>query len=145
MASSMSARFDDGIVDQRFRAELFLGFGAVALALAVVGLYAVQAFRVSLRRTEVGVRMSFGATRRDIWRLLVRQTVWPVLTGIALGLLLTYWAAQFLQGFLFHVDARDPWVYALVALAILAASVAAAWFPARRACAIDPATALRTT
>jgi len=62
---------------------------------------------------------------------------------VAIGIVLSLWAAQFLQSFLHHVDARDPWTYALVALTLVTAAVAAAWIPARRASRTDPTEVLR--
>jgi ABC-type lipoprotein release transport system permease subunit len=66
-----------------------------------------------------------------------------VIVGILAGLIVTYWAAKFLQSFLYQVDARDPVTYVLVALALIATAIMAAWLPARRAARTDPATVLR--
>jgi hypothetical protein len=141
--SSVTARFDQGLVDQKFRAELFSGFGAVALLLAVIGLYAVQSFNVALRQTEFGIRISLGAEPGDLWRMLIRQTLRPVVAGIVIGMVMALWAAQFLQVFLVHVDVRDLSTYACVTAVFLAVSVLAAWLPARRAARTDPAVVLR--
>ena len=138
-----SERFERGVVNHKFRAQLFLSFGLVALVLASIGLYAVQSFNVAMRQSEFGIRISLGAEPIHLWRLLVRQTMRPVLAGIALGLVVTYWAARFLQSFLVAVDARDPWTYLIVALVLMAAALAAVWLPARRAAAVDPLVALR--
>jgi hypothetical protein len=139
----VTVRFDQGIVDQKFRAELFSGFGAVALLVAVIGLYAVQSFNVALRQREFGIRISLGAEPHDLWRMLLRQTLRPVLVGVVVGLLVTYWAAQFLQALLVHVDARDLSTYAFVTAVLVAVGVLAAWLPARRAVRTDPAVVLR--
>jgi predicted lysophospholipase L1 biosynthesis ABC-type transport system permease subunit len=128
----------------RFQAALFASFGVIALLLAAVGLYAVAAFDVARRRHEMGVRLTLGATGRDLRRLVIRAAVSPVLIGSTIGLLVTWWAAQFLQAFLFEVDARDPWTYGLVALTLVATAVVAAWLPARRAARTDPAMVLRS-
>ena len=142
-ASAVTARFDRSIVDQRFRAQLFSAFGLVAILLAVVGLYAVQSFNVGMRQREFGIRLSLGARPRNLRRMLIGQTFRPVLVGIAIGMVVTYWAAQFLQSLLVQVDARDPWTYALVALVLLVAALVAVWLPARRAARVDPAVVLR--
>jgi ABC-type lipoprotein release transport system permease subunit len=75
--------------------------------------------------------------------MLTRQMFAPVAAGLLAGGLVTWWIAQFLQGFLHEVDARDPWTYAAVACALLVASVAATLIPARRAARTDPVIALR--
>jgi ABC-type antimicrobial peptide transport system permease subunit len=95
------------------------------------------------RRHETGVRMAMGATGTDIRRAVIGGALRPVVAGAAAGLVVTWWAAQYLQSFLFEVDARDPWTYALVALVLVATAVVAAWVPARHAARTDPASVLR--
>jgi predicted permease len=142
-ASTVTAQFAAGVRDQRFRAQLFMSFGAIALILAVIGLYAVQSFNVVLREREFGIRVSLGASRRDLWSVLARQTVGPLMVGCGMGMLLVYWAAQFLQSFLVGVDARDPWTFLIAAGTLTAAAIAATLLPARRAGRVDPVTWLR--
>jgi len=127
----------------RFQAVLFASIAVIALVLASVGLYALAAFDVARRRREMGIRLALGATARDLRRAVIGVAVRPVILGAAAGLILTWWAAQFLQAFLFEVDARDPWTFALVALVLVATAVLAAWLPARRAARTDPASVLR--
>jgi predicted permease len=141
--SYVPERFSGGLIDQKFRTMLFTTFGVVALLLAAVGLYAVGSFEVAMRRSEMGVRMSLGATAGNLQRLVIREALTPVIVGILAGLIVTYWAAKFLQSFLYQVDARDPVTYVLVALALIATAIMAAWLPARRAARTDPATVLR--
>jgi putative ABC transport system permease protein len=135
--------FSSGLLDQKFRTMLFSTFGIVALLLAAVGLYAVGSFEVAMRRSEMGVRMSLGATAGNLQRLVIRDALTPVVVGILVGLIVTYWGAKFLQSFLYQVDARDPVTYVLVALVLIATAIVAAWLPARRAARTDPATVLR--
>lgn len=129
--------------DDRFRAALFMTFGVIALALAVVGLFSVASFEVALRRREMGVRVALGATPMALSMLVVREAVRPVMLGAALGLLLAFWAGKFLQSFLTGVDARDPGTLIIVAGVLILTSSCAAWIPARRAARTDPATVLR--
>jgi predicted permease len=129
----------------RFQAVLFASAAVIALVLAAVGLYALAAFDVARRRREMGIRLTLGATARDLRRAVVGTAVRPVIAGAAAGLVVAWWAAQYLQSFLFEVDARDPWTYALVALVLVATAVVAAWLPARRAARTDPASVLRAT
>ena len=142
-ASPIEERLTRGVADDRFRAELFSSFGLVALALAVIGVYAVQSFNVAMRRGEMGIRLSLGATRRDLWTLLIRDALRPILVGALAGSALMYWAAQFLQSFLTAVDARGPWAYVGFTCSLLAVAFLAAWIPARRAARTDPAVVLR--
>jgi putative ABC transport system permease protein len=137
------ARLRAGLRDQRFRAVLFSTFGMVGLALAAVGLYAVASFEVGVRRQELGVRLSLGARPRDLARQVLRESLKPVLLGVATGLLVSLWAARFLQVFLYQVDARDPGTYLIVAATLVATAAVAAWRPARRAAHTDPAVVLR--
>ncbi len=133
-----------GLVDQKFRTMLFTAFGLVALLLAAVGLYAVASFEVVMRRAEMGVRMSLGATPGNIQRLVIREALTPAVIGILAGLIVTYWGAKFLQSFLYRVDARDPMTYVLVALVLIVTATVAAWLPACRAARTDPAVVLRS-
>lgn len=136
-------QLSSGLVDQKFRTMLFSAFGSVALLLAAVGLYAVGSFEVVLRRFEMGLRISLGATPGNLQFLVIRDALGPVVFGVSLGLITTYWAAKFLQSFLYKVDARDPVLYVFVAVVLVATSTLAAWLPARRAAKVDPIEALR--
>jgi ABC-type antimicrobial peptide transport system permease subunit len=127
----------------RFQTALFGSLATIALVLAAIGLYAIAAFECAAGRYEAGVRLALGATRADIRRHLLTFALLPVLAGAALGLVFAWWAARYLQSFLFEVDARDPWTLMLVATALIATAVLAAWVPARRAAQTDPVTVLR--
>jgi putative ABC transport system permease protein len=140
----LPARFDRVLEDPRFRAVLFIVLAMSALVLSAVGLYAVSSFEVRQREYEMGVRLSLGATAGDINRLVLNRACRPVLIGLAFGFIGAYWAAQFIQRFLYQVEARDPWMYLPVAGLLLAAALLAAWLPARRAGGLDPAIVLRS-
>jgi len=135
----------ESLREQRFRATLFGLFGAVALALAAIGLYAVQSFAVTQRHREMGIRLAIGGTPADVRRLVFRESLRPVLIGMAAGLIAAWWAAQFVQSYLHQIDARDPRTLAFVAASLVATSLLAAWLPARRAARTDPAIVLRST
>ena len=141
--SHVAATLEPFMVDPRFRAALLGTLALTGLILAAVGLYAVASADVALRRYETGVRLALGATVRNVSRRVIVDTCQPVLLGVAAGLMVSYWSAQYLQAFLRRVDARDPWTYALVALTLIATAVASAWLPARRAASTDPAAVLR--
>jgi putative ABC transport system permease protein len=140
---TMEAKIGSSIAPQRF-AMLLLGiFAALALALAAVGLYGVIAYSVARRTREIGLRMSVGAARSDIFGLVVRQgMIWAVL-GAAIGLAASAAASRVLASFLFGVTERDPLTFAVVPLVLLAVAFAASAAPALTASRIDPIRALR--
>jgi predicted permease len=127
----------------RVGAILFGLFGAIALLLAVVGVYGVKAYAVSRRTREIGIRMAIGAQPRDVFTLLLKQSVLQILVALTAGLLLSCAAGKVLAQILYRVSPTDP--LALGASTVILASVAllACWLPARRATRIDPTVALR--
>jgi hypothetical protein len=129
----------------RFQAALFGSLAAVALVIACVGLFALTTFEMARRTFEMGVRLSLGATPRQLRRLVIAWALRPVLIGACAGLAVTWWAARFLQSFVFEVDARDFWTYAVVAFVLVITAVVASWLPARRAARTDPTLVLRAT
>jgi putative ABC transport system permease protein len=135
--------YDRALEAPRFRAVLFGVFAAIALMVAMTGLYATAGYLAIQRKKEIGVRLTLGAVRGSIIRLVVMETCLPVVAGTAAGLLLAAWAARYVQVFLYEVDARDPWTYLLVAVVLIVTSVGAAWLPAYRASRADPAETLR--
>jgi ABC-type antimicrobial peptide transport system permease subunit len=143
-ATPVNDRLVSALRDQRFRATLFGSFAIVALALACVGLYAVTAFEVRLRRREMGVRLALGATPSRLRRFVLMSAIRPVAGGAAVGLLAAWWTAEHLQPFVHQVDARDPGTLVLVAGLLVATGTLAAWLPAREASRVDPAVVLRS-
>jgi putative ABC transport system permease protein len=127
---------------------LLLGlFSAVALVLAIVGIYGVLAYSVAQRRQELGIRLALGAEKSDIFRLVVGQGLTLTLIGISIGLvtaLILSWAMSgLLSEHLYNVSARDLATFSLAPLAFLAIAVLASYLPARRATKVDPTEALR--
>jgi predicted permease len=141
----MAPMYDRALEAPRFRAMLFGLFGIVALVIAMVGLYALTSFEVTSRRSELGVRIALGASRRAVLRLVLVDSSKPVVVGLIAGLGVAAWAAPFLQSFLHRMNARDPWMLAVAAAALLGASLAAAWLPAWRATRVNPVDVLRQT
>ncbi len=122
---------------------MFSIFAAVALLLASVGLYAVMAYSVSRRQTEVGVRMAMGADAGRIVGLILLQGSRPLAVGLVVGLLLALGLGRALSSQLFGVSAIDPLTYAGVPLLLVVVSLAALLGPATRASRIEPVVALR--
>jgi putative ABC transport system permease protein len=115
----------------------------VALALALVGLYGVTAFVTGQRRQEISVRIALGASASDVMRLLVRDSLRPVLYGLAAGLLGAALGSRVLTGVLYGLSPADPLTFAAALIVLLTASTGAVVLPTRRAAAVDPAAVLR--
>jgi ABC-type antimicrobial peptide transport system permease subunit len=135
-----------GMVAKEWFYTLILAlFGAMALALAALGVYGAVSVAVSLRTHEIGVRMALGAARGDVRAAVMREGLALAAVGAAIGAAASWMATRLLlsTGLLFQVAPRDPLTFALVPAVLLAAAVAACWGPARRATRVDPVIALR--
>jgi putative ABC transport system permease protein len=124
-------------------ATMFLGFGALALALATIGLYAVIAFAVVQRQQEFGVRLALGARGADLLRMVVGEGARVTLGGVTIGTAVALAAAPFVGPLLYHESPRDPIVYAIVSVVLLIVGLVASAVPASRAARVDPNVALR--
>ena len=125
-------------------AELVTALGFIGLALTVVGLYGYLAFRVTQRRREIGIRMALGASRGATSLLVLRDTGFMGLIGLALGVLIAIGASRLESSLVFGVNPLDAFSI-VVAITILASAVTVAgWIPARRAASVEPMQALRT-
>jgi predicted permease len=117
--------------------------GALALVLAVVGLYATVSYSVTQRTREIGVRMAVGARSGDVLRLVFRSSLALTITGVLIGSVLALVATRAIRHWLYHVTPLEPSAY-LIAIAVLVGAVGlASWLPARRALRVDPLVALR--
>jgi predicted permease len=125
-------------------ATLFGAFGAIALILAVVGVYGVKAYAVACRTREIGIRMALGAHRRDVFALIMRQGVLQTALAVAGGLLLSLAAGRVLAKILYDVSPSDPLALITATVMLASAALLACFFPANRATRVDPLTALRT-
>jgi ABC-type antimicrobial peptide transport system permease subunit len=87
--------------------------------------------------------MSLGSTPGNVQRLVIRETLFPVIVGLGIGTVVAYWASKFAQSWWYKIDSRDPATYLLAAAMLIVSTALAAWLPARRASRIDPMAALR--
>lgn len=127
---------------------LLLGvFSAVAMVLAIIGIYGVLAYSVAQRRQELGIRLALGAGKADILRLVVVQGLGLTMTGVAIGLfaalLMSWLMASRISGFLYKISVRDLTTFVLAPLVFLLIALFASYVPARRATQVDPNEALR--
>jgi ABC-type antimicrobial peptide transport system permease subunit len=139
---SAQSRLDRSIATRQLIAFAFAAFGAVALILALGGIYAVLSYVVGRRRQEIGIRMALGARRAQVVRLVVRQGLRLVALGVAIGLPLALVATNSLASLLVDVSARDPLTYVAAVLLLAGTALISALIPARRAAGVDPKTAL---
>jgi predicted permease len=123
---------------------LLLGFGLLAVAIGVIGVYSLIAYIVSWRTREIGIRLALGARRSQIMSGVVKQSLLLAAGGCGLGLIAAAVAARLLRSFLFEVSVLDPVTFCAVPLMMALLALAAAWIPARRAASVDPIEALRS-
>ena len=134
---------DQGLYAPRIGAALLSVFGALALLLAVVGVYGVLSYSVNQETREIGIRMAMGAQTGRVLKLVVGQGMRRALAGLALGLVIALAAMRVLSTLLFGVSAHDPVVFVGVSIVLMAAAILACYIPARRAMKVDPMVALR--
>jgi putative ABC transport system permease protein len=129
---------------RRFNTTLLSAFAALAMVLALVGIYGVTSYALAQRYRELGIRLALGAKPRDIMRLLVNESLVRVVVGVVLGLGIALVAMRALTSMLYGVAPQDVATFAGMALLLAAVALAATWLPARRATRVDPMVTLRT-
>ena len=142
--TTMDQVVDDSYGDQRTAARLLQFFGGSALLLCVAGLYGLLTYVVTQRTQELGVRLALGAQRGQMIWLVMQQAGWILLTGSAIGVVVSFFSTRMLAGFLYGVQAHDTLTLSAAILLLLGTGLAAAYLPARRAASVDPMQALRT-
>jgi predicted permease len=141
--STEEEKIDRLIRQDRLFAGLSAVFGALALLLAAIGLYGVRAYAVARRTSEIGIRMALGANRAEIKRMILRETGWLALFGVAIGLASAYGLTRYVESMLYGVAPRDLTTFAGAAVVLVAVAATAGYLPARRASNVDPMIALR--
>ena len=142
-AATMDSYVNDSLSQRKFNTLLIGVFAALALALAMMGIYGVLSNLVASRVREIGIRMAIGATPREIGELILRQSMIPVGAGLAIGLAGTFALSRYLEALLFQVGPRDPLTLLAAVLMILVVSPLALYIPLRRATSVDCTIALR--
>jgi putative ABC transport system permease protein len=141
---SMRGAIARNTIGIQYVAGTMSAFGVLALVLALSGVYGILSYRVSLRTTEIGLRMALGATRRDVLALTLGQAARLSAIGLAAGAGLAFGMARVLSSALRGAISSDPAMVGLTTVALALAALAAAWVPSRRAMSVEPATALRS-
>jgi putative ABC transport system permease protein len=142
-AFTLETMVDRALGQPRFYVLLLSIFAALAVVLAVVGIYGVIAYTVQQRTREIGIRIALGASRERVVAMVVRRGLILALAGIAFGSAGAYAVSRVLQSLLFGVGARDPFTFVAVAALLGSVALLASWLPARRAARVDPLAAMR--
>jgi ABC-type antimicrobial peptide transport system permease subunit len=138
----------DENINNSLRTELTLArlncvFGIQALILVATGIYGIISYSVEKRRRELGIRLALGAAPRLIRAMVLRETAKLAAIGVLAGLPLAFLSARVAEHQFFGVSAWDPWSCGLTLLIVFILTIGSAWIPARRACRLDPVTAMR--
>jgi predicted permease len=134
---------EETILRERLMATLSGFFGLLALLLACIGLYGILSYGVASRTNEIGIRMALGAQRRDVSWLILREALWLVIAGVAVGLPMILACTRLAATLLFGLTPRDPASLIFAALLMLLVAILAGYLPSRRATRVDPIVALR--
>jgi macrolide transport system ATP-binding/permease protein len=137
------ADIDQTISQEITFARLCTGFAILALAIACVGLYGTVSYSAARRTSEIGIRMALGAPRARVVTMILKEILFTAALGLAIGIAAARTASKFVESFLYGAKANDPRTLAAAVLTLIAATVAAAYLPARKASRIDPMTAVR--
>jgi putative ABC transport system permease protein len=140
---TMQEQVEDNLSDERVIAFLATSFGVVAALLAAIGIYGVLAYSTAQRTREIGIRITLGATRTDVLRMVMSEVARLAAIGLAAGLPLCFVLGHAVRDQLFGISNYDPLTLCAVCILIVAVAFASAALPARRAAQVDPMMALR--
>jgi ABC-type antimicrobial peptide transport system permease subunit len=141
--ATMTERVHDSVARQRFAMIMLGAFAGFAMILAAIGVYGVMSFLVTQGTPDIAIRMALGARRETILSLVFQQGMALALIGIVAGLAGAFCLTRLMSTLLFGVSATDPLTYVGVVAMLTLATLAACYFPARRAMRVDPMVALR--
>jgi putative ABC transport system permease protein len=140
---TMSEIVGQSVAPRRFSMLLLTIFAVVALALASIGIYGMLSYAVAQRTREIGLRMTLGAQRGNVLRLVISAGMKLALAGVALGLVASLILTRTIKNLLFGISANDPLTFIAIAMLLVFVALLACWIPARRATKVDPMVALR--
>jgi putative ABC transport system permease protein len=139
----MTARLAGSTAQPRFTMLLLGLFGAMALALAAIGIYGVMSYSVAQQTRELGIRLALGAETGSVLRLVLNRGLVLALSGVVVGLGLALALGRLVQSQLYEVSPRDPGIFVVVAIVLGVVAVVSSYLPARRATRVDPIVVLR--
>jgi putative ABC transport system permease protein len=142
--ATMNETIADSLAQRRFAMIVLGAFAAAALLLASLGIYGVISYLVGQRTHELGIRVALGASRRQIFTLVLGHGLKMTLAGVVLGLVAAFGLTRLIRTMLYGVGATDPATFAIIAVLLTIVAVVACYLPARRATKVDPLTALRS-
>jgi putative ABC transport system permease protein len=140
---TLALQVDESLARERLLASLSGFFGALALALAMIGLFGVMSYNIARRRNEIGIRMALGAEQSRVLGMILREVAILIGLGLAIGLIAALGTTRFVESFLYGMKANDPWTLALAALTLALVAALAGFLPARKASRLHPMNALR--
>jgi putative ABC transport system permease protein len=140
---TLQTQIGETLSTERMLATVSAILGALAIVLAMVGLYSVLANAVAQRAREIGIRMALGAAQNQVIRMVLRDTLRMVVIGVAVGIPVALAATRWIASFLFGIKTQDPLTYGAIAVLVVLAGFAAAYVPSRRASRVDPMVVLR--
>jgi putative ABC transport system permease protein len=140
---TMEENISGSVSEPRFRATLLAIFAGAALVLAIVGLYGLMVYTVNQQAHEIGIRMTLGASRGDVLRMVIAQGLKLAVSGVLVGVIASLASGRILSGFLYGVSPTDPITVLGVAALLIVVALLASYLPARRAMQMDPMVALR--
>jgi predicted permease len=141
---TQAAVFENSYAQQRLFSRLAMFFGLLAALLVGIGLYGTLSYRISRRRTEIGVRMALGAQRQQVLDMVLRESLHIAAVGVAIGIPLALLTGHFMGSMLFALEPYDKLTLFFALIGVVGISLAAGYLPARRAASIDPMQALRS-
>jgi len=140
---TVESYLSDSLGEIRVFMMLLAVFGVSAAMLAATGIYGVMAYSVAQRTREIGIRVALGASNRDVFGLIVRQTLLMIIIGVAGGLAGAFGLTRFLRNYLWQVSPTDPLTFTAVSIVLVLVALLACLVPTRRAVRVDPSIALR--
>jgi predicted lysophospholipase L1 biosynthesis ABC-type transport system permease subunit len=140
---TMEQIVSQSVAPRRFSMLLLAVFAVVALALAIIGIYGMLSYAVAQRTREIGLRMTLGAQRTDVMRLVIGHGMKLAIAGVVLGLIASFALTRTMKNLLFGVSATDPITFVSITVLLAVVAFVACWIPARRATKVDPIVALR--